>query len=84
MLPYSADCYDYASTQCSKGTRESPGFSEPVRSGGNPGGDGLPSQAKCAIGQFAIAFVRTTTVGVTRLVGPDFMIEIEAVAVVSS
>jgi enamine deaminase RidA (YjgF/YER057c/UK114 family) len=35
-------------------------------------------------GQFAIAFVRTTTVGVTRLVGPDFMIEIEAVAVVNS
>src|SRR5437868_6652564 len=62
MLPYSADCYDEASAQCSKGTRETPRFPEPTRSGGTHGGNGLPSQAKCTIGQFAIAFVRTTEI----------------------
>ena len=33
---------------------------------------------------FGVATPTSTTVGVTRLAGPDFMIEIEAVAVVNS
>jgi 2-iminobutanoate/2-iminopropanoate deaminase len=33
---------------------------------------------------FWVATPTSTTVGVTRLAGPDFMIEIEAVAVVDS
>ena len=33
---------------------------------------------------FGVATPTSTTVGVTRLAGPDFMIEIEAVAIVNS
>ncbi len=42
---------------------------------------------KCAdirMRYFGVATPTSTTVGVTRLAGPDFMIEIEAVAVVNS
>jgi hypothetical protein len=42
---------------------------------------------KCAdirMGYLGVATPTSTTVGVTHLAGPDFMIEIEAVAVVNS
>ena len=42
---------------------------------------------KCAdvrMRYFGVATPTSTTVGVTRLAGPDFMVEIEAVAVVNS
>jgi 2-iminobutanoate/2-iminopropanoate deaminase len=40
------------------------------------------SAAMCACVIFGVATPTSITVGVTRLAGPDFMIEIEAVAVV--
>ena len=45
----------------------------------------LSSSTIIGVGILAgVATPTSTTVGVTRLAGPDFMIEIEAVAVVNS
>jgi 2-iminobutanoate/2-iminopropanoate deaminase len=51
---------------------------EPVR--GRP----CQSGADIRMRYLGVATPTSTTVGITRLIGPDFMIEIEAVAVINS
>ena len=41
-------------------------------------------ESRAKMRHFGVATPTSTTVGVIRLAGPDFMIEIEAVAVVNS